>query len=103
MLWQFPTTFSLALRLSIAFALSVAIVAVAYLSIQTILVQRFASFITESSLKGQTNDIAEAIEVDPIDGTVAGIDDNGYLLLKRQDGVIQAFASGEVSFQPPRP
>ena len=71
MLWQFPTTFSLALRLSIAFALSVAIVAVAYLSIQTILVQRFASFITESSLKGQTNDIAEAIEVDPIDGTVA--------------------------------
>jgi signal transduction histidine kinase len=71
MLWQFPQTFSLALRLSIAFALSVAIVAVAYLSIQAILVQRFASFITESSLKGQTNDIAEAIEVDPVDGTVA--------------------------------
>ena len=71
MRWSFPRTPSLALRLSIAFALSVAIVAVAYLSIQAILVQRFASFITESSLKGQTNDIAEAIEVDPVDGTVA--------------------------------
>lgn len=69
--WRFPKTISLALRLSVAFALSVVIVAVVYLSAQTILAQRFASFITESSLKGQTNDIAEAIEIDPVDGALA--------------------------------
>ena len=33
-----------------------------------------------------------------ITGLVAGIDDNGLLLIKRPDGSIQAFASGEVSF-----
>jgi BirA family transcriptional regulator, biotin operon repressor / biotin---[acetyl-CoA-carboxylase] ligase len=32
------------------------------------------------------------------EGIVQGIDDNGLLLLTRQDGVTQAFASGEVSF-----
>lgn len=32
-------------------------------------------------------------------GTVAGIDDNGLLLLKEQDGNTRAFASGEVSFR----
>jgi BirA family biotin operon repressor/biotin-[acetyl-CoA-carboxylase] ligase len=33
-----------------------------------------------------------------IKGVVEGIDDNGLLLIKRADGSIQAFASGEVSF-----
>ena len=33
-----------------------------------------------------------------IDGIVQGIDDNGLLLIKRTEGTIQAFASGEVSF-----
>jgi BirA family biotin operon repressor/biotin-[acetyl-CoA-carboxylase] ligase len=33
-----------------------------------------------------------------IKGIVEGIDDNGLLLIKRADGSIQAFASGEVSF-----
>ena len=33
-----------------------------------------------------------------IDGIVEGIDDNGLLLIKRTEGTIQAFASGEVSF-----
>ena len=33
-----------------------------------------------------------------ITGIVEGIDDNGLLLIKRPDGSIQAFASGEVSF-----
>ena len=33
-----------------------------------------------------------------IDGIVAGIDDNGLLLIERPDGSVQAFASGEVSF-----
>ena len=32
------------------------------------------------------------------DGIVQGIDDNGMLLIKRPDGGVQAFASGEVSF-----
>jgi len=35
-----------------------------------------------------------------IDGIVAGIDNSGQLLIKRPDGVIQAFASGEISFNP---
>ena len=70
MRWRFPRTPSLALRLSIAFALSIAIVAATYLSIQMVLAERFAGFITEQSLKGQTNDIAEAIAIDPADGTV---------------------------------
>lgn len=32
------------------------------------------------------------------DGIVRGIDDNGMLLIERQDGSVQTFASGEVSF-----
>ena len=35
-----------------------------------------------------------------VEGIVEGIDDNGLLLIKRSDGSIQAFASGEVSFNP---
>jgi BirA family biotin operon repressor/biotin-[acetyl-CoA-carboxylase] ligase len=34
----------------------------------------------------------------PITGIVEGVNDEGLLLLKRADGSIQAFASGEVSF-----
>ena len=33
-----------------------------------------------------------------IEGIVEGIDDNGLLLIKKPDGTVQAFASGEVSF-----
>lgn len=33
-----------------------------------------------------------------VEGIVEGIDDNGLLLIKRPDGSLQAFASGEVSF-----
>ncbi|MGZ4999010.1 MAG: bifunctional biotin--[acetyl-CoA-carboxylase] ligase/biotin operon repressor BirA [Methylomonas sp.] len=33
------------------------------------------------------------------EGTIAGIDDNGLLLLKDDEGGIRAFASGEVSFR----
>ncbi len=33
-----------------------------------------------------------------IEGIVAGVNDEGLLLLKRKDGSVQAFASGEVSF-----
>lgn len=33
-----------------------------------------------------------------IEGTVMGVNEQGLLLLKRDDGTIQAFASGEVSF-----
>lgn len=33
-----------------------------------------------------------------IEGIVEGIDDNGLLLIKRPDGSVQAFASGEVTF-----
>ncbi|UOA08720.1 bifunctional biotin--[acetyl-CoA-carboxylase] ligase/biotin operon repressor BirA [Methylobacter sp. S3L5C] len=36
-----------------------------------------------------------------IEGIVDGIDDNGLLLIKKPDGTIQAFASGEVSFSAP--
>ena len=34
-----------------------------------------------------------------ITGVVQGVDDNGLLLLKRHDGIVQAFASGEVSLR----
>jgi BirA family biotin operon repressor/biotin-[acetyl-CoA-carboxylase] ligase len=34
----------------------------------------------------------------PVEGMVEGIDDHGLLLIKRSDGSIQAYASGEVSF-----
>lgn len=37
------------------------------------------------------------------EGIIQGIDDNGLLLLKRPDGAIQAFASGEVSFRQDAP
>lgn len=70
MRWRVPRTFSLALRLSIAHGLSVIIVAVAYMSIQTMLSQRSGGYITERSLKGQAHDIAESIEVDASDGSV---------------------------------
>jgi BirA family biotin operon repressor/biotin-[acetyl-CoA-carboxylase] ligase len=33
-----------------------------------------------------------------IDGVVEGVNDEGLLLLKREDGNVQTFASGEVSF-----
>jgi BirA family transcriptional regulator, biotin operon repressor / biotin---[acetyl-CoA-carboxylase] ligase len=33
-----------------------------------------------------------------VEGIIEGIDDKGLLLIKRSDGNIQAFASGEVSF-----
>jgi BirA family biotin operon repressor/biotin-[acetyl-CoA-carboxylase] ligase len=33
-----------------------------------------------------------------LEGIVEGIDNNGMLLIKRSDGTVQAFASGEVSF-----
>lgn len=33
-----------------------------------------------------------------VEGIVVGIDDSGLLLMKRADGSVQAFASGEVSF-----
>lgn len=33
-----------------------------------------------------------------IEGIVEGIDDKGLLLIKKPDGTVQAFASGEVSF-----
>jgi BirA family biotin operon repressor/biotin-[acetyl-CoA-carboxylase] ligase len=33
-----------------------------------------------------------------VEGIVGGIDDSGLLLMKRSDGSVQAFASGEVSF-----
>jgi len=34
-----------------------------------------------------------------LEGTVAGIDDNGLLLLQGNDGSVRAYASGEVSFR----
>jgi BirA family biotin operon repressor/biotin-[acetyl-CoA-carboxylase] ligase len=47
-------------------------------------------------LQGQTATLY--IGQQQIDGLVEGIDNNGLLLIKRTDGTIQAFASGEVSF-----
>jgi len=38
------------------------------------------------------------IATQQFEGTVEGIDDDGLLLIKRLDGHVQAFASGEVSF-----
>ena len=35
-----------------------------------------------------------------IEGVVLGVDDKGLLLMQKADGLIQAFASGEVSFSP---
>lgn len=70
MRWRLPKTPSLALRLSIAFSLSIFIVAAVYLSVQMVLAKRFAGFVTQQSLMGQTHDIAEAIVVDPSGGPV---------------------------------
>jgi BirA family biotin operon repressor/biotin-[acetyl-CoA-carboxylase] ligase len=39
----------------------------------------------------------------PFTGIVQGIDDNGMLLIKRPDGKVQTFASGEVSFSEASP
>lgn len=47
-------------------------------------------------LKGNT--VTLFIGQQQVEGIVEGIDDNGLLLIKRSDGVTQAFASGEVSF-----
>jgi BirA family biotin operon repressor/biotin-[acetyl-CoA-carboxylase] ligase len=47
-------------------------------------------------LKGHTATLF--IGQQQIEGIVEGIDDNGLLLIKRSDGSIQTFASGEVSF-----
>jgi BirA family biotin operon repressor/biotin-[acetyl-CoA-carboxylase] ligase len=33
-----------------------------------------------------------------ITGIIQGIDDNGLLLMEKTDGILRAFASGEVSF-----
>ena len=63
MRWRLHRTPSLALRLAVAFSLSIFIVAAAYLAVQMVLGQRFANFVTAESLKGQTNDIADAIVV----------------------------------------
>ena len=47
-------------------------------------------------LKGRTATLF--IGQQQVEGIIEGIDDNGLLLIKRSDGSIQAFASGEVSF-----
>ena len=47
-------------------------------------------------LKGSTATLF--IGQQQVEGIVEGIDDNGLLLIKREDGSVQAFASGEVSF-----
>lgn len=62
--WQFLKTPSLALRLTLVFSLSIAIVAGLYLWVQVLLANRFGDFITQQSLMGQTHDIAEAIDID---------------------------------------
>lgn len=68
--WRWPKTPSLALRLALVFALAIAVVAGLYLAVQAVLAQRFAHFITQQSLMGQTHDIAEAITVRP-DGSLS--------------------------------
>lgn len=47
-------------------------------------------------LKGQSATLFAGHQ--PLEGIACGIDDNGLLLIKRSDGIVQAFASGEVSF-----
>lgn len=47
-------------------------------------------------LKGKAATLFMAMQ--QFDGIVDGIDDDGLLLIKRPDGNVQAFASGEVSF-----
>ncbi len=47
-------------------------------------------------LKGQSATLF--IGQQHIQGTVEGVDDNGLLLIKKQEGTVQAYASGEVSF-----
>lgn len=48
------------------------------------------------SLKGKAATLF--IGTQPFDGIVEGINDDGTLLIKRSDGSLQTFASGEVSF-----
>ena len=47
-------------------------------------------------LKGQS--VTLFIGQQQIQGRVVGVDDSGLLLIKKQDGSVQAYASGEVSF-----
>ena len=47
-------------------------------------------------LKGQSATLF--IGQQQIQGTVEGVDDNGLLVIRKQDGTVQAYASGEVSF-----
>lgn len=61
---RFLKTPSLALRLTLVFSLAIAIVAVLYLSVQAVLAHRFGDFITQQSLRGQTHDIVDAMEID---------------------------------------
>lgn len=79
--WQFLKTPSLALRLTLVFSLSIAIVAGLYLWVQVLLANRFGDFITKQSLMGQTHDIAEAM----------GIDDRGVLSVQLQGQDIESF------------
>ena len=53
-----------------AFAVAILLVAAAYIAVQARLVTRFADFVTQQSLRGQSNDIAEAIELNAADGSV---------------------------------
>jgi signal transduction histidine kinase len=76
--WRWPKTPSLALRLAWVFALAIAVIAGLYLAVQAVLAQRFAHYITQQSLMGQTHDIAEAITVRP-DGSLS-------VRLQEQDG-----------------
>ncbi len=79
--WRFLKTPSLALRLTLVFCLSIAIVAGLYLSVQAFLVHRFGNFITQQSLMGQTHDIAEAITLDA----------NGDLTVRLQGQDVESF------------
>jgi signal transduction histidine kinase len=67
--WRWLKTPSLALRLALVFAIAIGVIAGLYLSVQSVLAHRFANFITQQSLMGQTHDIAEAITVQP-DGRI---------------------------------
>lgn len=79
--WWPPTRLSLALRLAWVFALTIAIVAVLYVAVQTTIAHRFGDAITKQSLLGQTHDIADAIKIDT----------NGQLAVHLQDQDAQSF------------
>lgn len=61
--WPSQKTPSLALRLALVLSLGIAVVAGLYIAVQAVLAYRFSDFITQQSLLGQTNDIAESIKV----------------------------------------